>query len=282
VILPAMGMASDILSTLSAEADFQLSHDGLLDDFDRRAELHRVGPSMFVSGMSPFLGSVFTLTTADRRALGRKNIQLVGNGMGCPHPIHCGRPVCDWIRVSVVSGGLSGIFLGTSAADIQLQDTYFVVAHFHSRMAIARYSPLSRPVFWFPKMFGRFMNETLGKFTSGQFHWRVLRVFPMHIIGIGARCAVCTIDSLRVLKPQQPLNVFHFDLGFPASRRPVDFPWRISSAAFSVERRRPKKPMAMQTRLEWTVPSPTGHGNFGDELPPFIAGLLITAFRALR
>src|SRR5438046_5548052 len=110
-----------------------------------------------------------------------------------------------------VSGGLSGIFLGTSAADIQLQDTYFVVAHFHLVMAVAPlFAAFGGLYFWFPKMFGRLMNETLGKIHFWFSFVGVYCVFfPMHILGVGGQMRrLYDPTQYAFLQPQQPLNVF--------------------------------------------------------------------------
>ena len=84
-----------------------------------------------------------------------------------------------------VIGGLSGIFMAATPVDIFIHDTYFIVAHFHyvlfAGTAMAVFGAI---YFWFPKMFGRMMNETLGKihffftfiFLNGTF-------FTMHILG---------------------------------------------------------------------------------------------------
>src|SRR5207249_9924685 len=106
----------------------------------------------------------------------------------------------------LVSGGLSGIFLGTSAADIQLQDTYFVVAHFHLVMAIAPlFAAFGGLYFWFPKMFGRFMNETLGKIHFWLTFIGVYSVFfSILIIGIGGllRCIYDLSQYMSLLHQQ--------------------------------------------------------------------------------
>src|ERR1700745_3564721 len=109
-----------------------------------------------------------------------------------------------------VSGGLSGIFLGTSAADIQLQDTYFVVAHFHLVMAIAPlFAAFGGIYFWFPKMFGRLMNETLGKIHFWIIFSGVYSVFVrMPILGVeGQMRRLYDPTQYAFLQPQQPLNV---------------------------------------------------------------------------
>src|SRR5437667_7699218 len=110
-----------------------------------------------------------------------------------------------------VIGGLCGIFLGTSAADIYLQDTYFVVAHFHLVMAIAPlFAAFAGLYYWFPKMFGRFMNETLGKLHFWITFIGVYCVFfPMHILGVGGQMRrIYDPLSYTFLHPQQVLNVF--------------------------------------------------------------------------
>jgi cytochrome c oxidase subunit 1 len=85
-----------------------------------------------------------------------------------------------------ISGGLTGIFLGNSALDIQLHDTYFVVAHFHIVMGVAAFFGMFAGVYhWFPKMYGRFMNETLGKFHFWGTLIGAYAVFwPMHYLGM--------------------------------------------------------------------------------------------------
>src|SRR5262249_56556203 len=106
-----------------------------------------------------------------------------------------------------VSGGLSGIFLGTSAADIQLQDTFFVVAHFHLVMAIAPlFAAFAGLYFWFPKMFGRFMNDGLGKLHFWlTFIGAYCVFFPMHILGIGGQMRrIYDPTQYMFLVPQQP------------------------------------------------------------------------------
>src|SRR2546422_8457676 len=170
------------------------------------------GHDSFVSGMNPFLGSVFTLTTlliAVPSAI--KTFNWLGTVWGARIRFQVPGLFALGFVSMFVSGGLSGIFLGTSAADIQLQDTYFVVAHFHLVMAIAPlFAAFAGLYFWFPKMFGRFMNPTLGKI---HFWFTFIGVycvfFPMHILGIGGQMRrLYDPTAYTFLQAQQPVNVF--------------------------------------------------------------------------
>ena len=168
-----------------------------------------------------------------------------------------------------VSGGLSGIFLGTSAADIQLQDTYFVVAHFHLVMAIAPlFAAFGGLYYWFPKMFGRFMNDTLGKLHFWITFAGVYAVFfPMHILGIGGQMRrIYDPTQYMFLVPQQPVNVFISVSAFILGAAQLIFLVNFFSSIFAGRRVTERNPWHATT-LEWSVPSPPGHGNFGDELP---------------
>jgi cytochrome c oxidase subunit I len=168
-----------------------------------------------------------------------------------------------------VSGGLSGIFLGTSAADIQLQDTYFVVAHFHLVMAIAPlFAAFAGLYFWFPKMFGRFMNEGLGKLHFWlTFIGAYCVFFPMHILGIGGQMRrIYDPTQYMFLVPQQPVNVFITYAAFILGAAQLIFIFNFFVSIFAGKRAVGYNPWNATT-LEWTVPCPTGHGNFGEELP---------------
>jgi len=122
--------------------------------------------------------------------------------------------------------------------------------------------------FWFPKMFGRFMNEGLGKLHFWLSFIGVYCVFfPMHILGVGGQMRrLYDPTQYAFLVPQQPLNVFisvaAFILGAAQLIFLVNFLWSI----FAGKRATDRNPWHATT-LEWTAPNPPGHGNFGDELP---------------
>jgi cytochrome c oxidase subunit 1 len=269
VVLPAMGMASDILSTFCRKPIF--SYRMMVYSMSAIAVLSFIvwGHHMFVSGMSPFLGSVFTLTTlliAVPSAV--KTFNWLGTLWGARIRFTTAALFSIGFVSMFVSGGLSGIYLGTGASDIQLQDTYFVVAHFHLVMAVAPlFAAFAGLYFWFPKMFGRMMNETLGKIHFWiSFIGAYCVFFPMHITGIAGHLRrIYDPTHYDFLKPIQHINVFisvsaailfagqllfllNFFVSLFAGKRADKNPWRANT-------------------LEWTVSSPTGHGNFGDELP---------------
>ena len=270
VILPAMGMASDILSTFCRKPIF--SYRMMVYSMVAIAALSFVvwGHHMFVSGMSPFLGSVFTLTTlliAVPSAI--KTFNWLGTVWGARIRFTAAGLFSLGFVSMFVSGGLSGIFLGTSAADIQLQDTYFVVAHFHLVMAIAPlFAAFGGLYYWFPKMFGRFMNDTLGKLHFWLTFTGVYAVFfPMHILGIGGQMRrIYDPTQYMFLVPQQPVNVFISIAAFILGTSQLIFLFNFFSSIFAGRRVTEYNPWHATT-LEWSVPSPPGHGNFGEELP---------------
>lgn len=187
VLLPALGIASEVIATHSRKPIF--GYRAMVASILAIAFLSTIvwGHHMFVSGMNPFLGSVFTFTTlliAIPSAVKAFNfITTLWKGNLQMNP-----PMLFAIGLvsTFVTGGLTGIILGDSTLDINVHDTYFVVAHFHLVMGISALYGLFAGVYhWFPKMFNRMMNKKLGYlhfwFTAigayGVF-------FPMHFIGL--------------------------------------------------------------------------------------------------
>jgi len=270
VILPAMGIASDILSTFCRKPIF--SYKMMVYAMAAISGLSFIvwGHHMFVSGMSPFLGSVFTITTlliAVPSAV--KTFNWLGTVWGARIQFTSAGLFSLGFISLFVSGGLSGIFLGTSAADIQLQDTYFVVAHFHLVMAIAPlFAAYAGLYYWFPKMFGRFMNETAGKIHFWASFVGVYCVFfPMHILGIGGQMRrIYDPLNYTFLQPQQILNEFVSGSAFFLAAAQILFLVNFFVSIWAGKRVTENNPWKATT-LEWETPCPTGHGNFGPELP---------------
>ncbi|MFT7236778.1 MAG: cytochrome c oxidase subunit 1, partial [Cyclobacteriaceae bacterium] len=187
VLLPALGITSEVIATNSRKPIF--GYRAMIGSMLAIAFLSFIvwAHHMFVTGMNPFLGSIFmflTLIIAVPSAVKAFNYITTlwrGNIVFTPAMLFSIGLVSFFI-----SGGLTGLFLGNSAVDINLHDTYFVVAHFHLVMGSASFFGLLAGVYhWFPKMFGRMMDEKLGYIHFwATFIGVYLVFFPLHYIGI--------------------------------------------------------------------------------------------------
>jgi cytochrome c oxidase subunit 1 len=223
---------------------------------------------MFVTGMNPFLGSVFMLLTliiavpSAVKAFNYITTLWRGNIVFTPAMLFAIGLVSFF-----VSGGLTGIILGNSALDIQLHDTYFVVAHFHIVMgAAAIFGMLAGVYHWFPKMFGRMMNAKLGyahfwlTFISSY-----LVFFPMHYIGIaGFPRRYYQWSGFATFDSYADLNAFITVAAIISVAGQSIF---IGNFVYSIfkGKKAPANPWNSNT-LEWTTNNP-GHGNWVGEIP---------------
>lgn len=162
-----------------------------------------------------------------------------------------------------IVGGLTGIFLGSAPADIFLHDTAFVVAHFHYTLfSAAIFGGFAGIYFWFPKMFGRLMNEPLGKihfaFTFIGFN---LVFGPMFLLGLGGQMRrIYNPTQYDFLKPQQPLNEFITIAAIVLLLGQLPFVINFFWSMFK-GKSAGRNPWQANT-LEWAAPSPPPHGNF--------------------
>jgi len=166
------------------------------------------------------------------------------------------------------TGGLTGIFLGSAPSDIYMNETYFVVAHFHYTLFSAVFfGGFAAIYYWYPKMFGRMLSPALGKLHF----WLTLvffnlTFFPMHWIGIaGMVRRIANPLQYDMLVPHQWINVFTTVslIGLIAAQVPFFVNYLVSMVR---GRPAPVNPWEATT-LEWTAPSPPPHGNWGAALP---------------
>jgi len=269
VLLPALGLASEVISVNARKPIF--GYKAMIGSMLVIAFLSFIvwGHHMFVTGMNPFLGSVFVFTTLlvaipsavkvfnYITTLWRGNIQFTPQmlfGIG--------------LVSTFITGGLTGIILGDSALDINIHDTYFVVAHFHIVMGSSAIFGMFAGVYhWFPRMYGRMMNKPLGYIHF----WLTLiglygTFFPMHFLGLAglprryyAFTSYEAFDSLVNINHivtvfaiigglAQFIFLFNFYYSIKYGKKSVQNPWKSNT-------------------LEWTAPVEHLHGNWPGAIP---------------
>lgn len=263
VILPAMGITSEVLSANARKPIF--GYRAMITSILAIAFLSTIvwGHHMFVSGMNPFLGSVFTFTTlliaipSAVKAFNYITTIWKGNLQMNPAMLFSIGFVSTFI-----TGGLTGIILGDSTLDINVHDTYFVVAHFHLVMGIsALYGMFAGIYHWFPKMYGRMMNKNLG-----YIHFWVTAVcaygvfFPMHFIGLaGLPRRYYTNSAFPMFDDMVDVNVLITMFALIGAAFQLVFLWNFFYSIF-YGKKATQNPWRATT-LEWTTPVEHIHGN---------------------
>jgi cytochrome c oxidase subunit 1 len=275
VLLPAMGIVAEIITVFARKKMFAYKTviytvvaTGVLSFF---VWAHH----QFVAGIDPRMANVFTVTTviisipiAEMCFL--YIATLYGGSIRFTTPML-------WALAFIAEfliGGVTGIYLGASGADIFFHDTYFVVAHFHYTFyPIAIIGTIAGITFWFPKIFGRMMNETLGKIHF----WGTIIPFnfifiPMFFLGLSGEhrriydythfpdLATPSMQALRITSTValvimllfQFIFIFNFLYSWLRGRKAEKNPWRSNT-------------------LEWTADSPPPHGNWR-EMPTVYRG----------
>ena len=270
VLLPALGITSEVIATNSRKPIF--GYRAMVGSMIVIAFLSFIvwAHHMFVSGMNPFLGTIFmflTLIIAVPSAVKAFNYITTlwrGNLVFTPAMLFSIGLVSLFI-----SGGLTGIALGNSAIDIQLHDTYFVVAHFHLVMGSASFFGMMAGVYhWFPKMFGRMMNDKMGYIHFWMTFVGVYLVFfPMHYLGItGFPRRYYSFTSFDAFKnAYTDMNTFISVAAFITFSAQLLFAYNFFGSIFR-GRKAPANPWNSNT-LEWTTPRLGIHGNWPGEIP---------------
>lgn len=270
IILPAMGLVSEVMSVHARKPIF--GYRAMVYSIMAIGFLSFIvwAHHMFMSGVNPFLSNffvVFTLIIAVPSAVKVFNwiTTLYGGNIRLNTPL-----LFSVGFVSLfISGGLTGIFLGNSAIDIQLHDTYFVVAHFHIVMGVAAFFGMFAGVYhWYPKMYGRFMNETLGKIHFWGTIISAYAIFwPMHYIGMaGVPRRYYSFESFDAFKHFADMNKFITVFAIISFAIQLVFVINFFYSIWKGKKVKTKNPWGATT-LEWTTPIEPIHGNWPGNLP---------------
>jgi len=270
IIVPAMGLASEVLSTHARKPIF--GYKAMVFSMLSIAFLSFIvwAHHMFMTGMNPFIANIFTIFTliiAVPSAVKVFNwIATIWGGS-----VRFNTPMLFAIGfVSMfISGGLTGIFLGNAAIDIQQHDTYFVVAHFHIVMGVSAFFGMFAGVYhWFPRMFGRFMNETLGKIHFWGTMIAAYGVFgPMHYLGMaGVPRRYYSFETFNAFSEFDDMNKFITIFAIIGFLMQLVFIVNFFYSIYKGRKQTELNPWGATT-LEWTAPINAGHGNWDGAIP---------------
>ena len=270
IILPAMGMVSEVMSVHARKPIF--GYKAMVFSIMAIGFLSFIvwAHHMFMSGVNPFISNIFvifTLIIAVPSAV--KVFNWIATLYGGSVRFYTSMLFAIGFVSMFISGGLTGIFLGNSAIDIQMHDTYFVVAHFHIVMGVAAFFGMFAGIYhWFPRMFGRFMNETLGKIHFWGTLVGAYAVFwPMHYLGLaGVPRRYYSFASFDFAGQFGMMNKFITIAAILTFAFQLLF---IVNFFYSIYRGRKQTEMNPfgATTLEWTAPIDAGHGNWEGDIP---------------
>lgn len=269
VLLPALGITSEIISTMSRKPIF--GYRAMIGSMLAIGFLSFIvwGHHMYMTGMNPFLGSVFVFTTlliaipSAVKAFNYITTLWKGNVQYTPAMLFS-----IGLVSSFISGGVTGIILADSALDINVHDTYFVVAHFHIVMGLSAIFGMFAGVYhWFPKMFLRMMNKKLG-----YLHFWLTFIcaygvfFPQHFLGLaGVPRRYYTNSNFPMFDNLVDINEICTVFAILGALSQLIFLFNFFYSIFRGDKA-PQNPWNSNT-LEWTTPMANIHGNWPGKLP---------------
>lgn len=270
IILPAMGLVSEVLSVHSRKPIF--GYKAMVFSMLAIGFLSFIvwAHHMFMSGVNPFISNffvIFTLIIAVPSAV--KVFNWIATLYGGNVRFTAANLFAIGFVSMFISGGLTGIFLGNSAIDIQLHDTYFVVAHFHIVMGVAAFFGMFAGVYhWFPKMFGRFMNETMGKIHFWLTMIGAYAIFwPMHYLGMaGVPRRYYRFDVFETFRHFTEINKFITIAAMVVFAAQLLLLINFFYSIWKGKKVTTKNPWGAST-LEWTTPIHADHGNWPGKIP---------------
>jgi cytochrome c oxidase subunit I len=268
-IIPGMGIVSHVL--VSSMRRPMLSHRVLVYSMGALAVLSYMvyGHHMFVSGMNPVSSIAFSFPTLVITIPSTIIVLIwLGSLYGSRLRINTASLFALGMISMFISGGVSGFFLAQPSLDIMLHATYFVVGHFHLVMAVAAiFGIFSGTYFWFPKMYGRMMNETLGKVHFWLTFVGAYCIFmPFHYLGLAGNVRRYQAFVDDYLQPLLPVHKFITVAALATGAAQLIFLYNLIHSRFWGEKAT-NNPWE-STSLEWATPSsPPPFDNFGGNLP---------------
>ena len=269
VFLPALGIISEVIATQARKPIF--GYRAMIGSILAIGFLSFIvwGHHMFLTGMNPFLGSVFVFTTlliaipSAVKVFNYVTTLWKGNIQYSPAMLFSIGGVS-----AIITGGITGIILADSSLDIIVHDTYFVVAHFHIIMGVfSIFGMLAGVYHWFPKLFGRMMNKKLGYIHFWMTFVSAYGVFfPMHFLGTaGVPRRYYTNSAFPMFDSLIDLNVIVTVFAIVAALAQIIFLLNFIYSVFRGEKAS-QNPWQANT-LEWTSPVAHIHGNWPGNLP---------------
>ncbi len=269
VLLPALGITSEVVSTNSRKPIF--GYTAMIASILAIGFLSFIvwGHHMFITGMNPFLGSVFIFTTlliaipSAVKAFNYCATLFKSKIVFTPAMLFSIALVSTF-----VTGGLTGLILANAPLDINVHDTYFVVGHFHIVMGLSAVFGMFAGVYhWFPRMYGRMMNKSLGYIHFWLTFAAAYGVFfPMHFLGLaGVPRRYYSNSSFPMFDGMTDINIVITISAIIGALAQIFFFFNFFYSMYKGNKAS-KNPWKSNT-LEWTAPVEHIHGNWPGEIP---------------